>query len=410
MPGAGTDRTQDWPVFGGPAIILVEPQMGENIGATARAMANFGLTDLRLVRPRDGWPNPQAVRSASGADRVIEGVRVYHTTEEAVSGCTLLLATTAREHGQQKAVLSPEEAALRMHSPIAAGETVGILFGRERTGLENYEISLCDCIVTLPVNPAFSSLNLAQAVLIVGYEWFKLASGGALPFETQPKPPLATKEHLLAFFESLERELERVEFFRPPEKRATMTVNLRNLFHRLEPTLQDVQTLQGIVRAIAEGRKGLARGGLLDAAEAGSLRELLAEHNAGRVPKERAPVRGLARLLRRNATDAERLLWKTMVNDRRFAGRGFKRQVPIGQHIAEFVSFPLRIVLDLLPPQESEASAQARAEKRAWLSGRGYRIIEMKAAEIEEDVQEVLDRLDLELKSDTVRQPSSPES
>ena len=410
MPGAGTDRTQDWPVFGGPAIILVEPQMGENIGATARAMANFGLTDLRLVRPRDGWPNPQAVRSASGADRVIEGVRVYHTTEEAVSGCTLLLATTAREHGQQKAVLSPEEAALRMLPPIAAGETVGILFGRERTGLENYEISLCDCIVTLPVNPAFSSLNLAQAVLIVGYEWFKLASGGALPFETQPKPPLATKEHLLAFFESLERELERVEFFRPPEKRATMTVNLRNLFHRLEPTLQDVQTLQGIVRAIAEGRKGLARGGLLDAAEAGSLRELLAEHNAGRVPKERAPVRGLARLLRRNATDAERLLWKTMVNDRRFAGRGFKRQVPIGQHIAEFVSFPLRIVLDLLPPQESEASAQARAEKRAWLSGRGYRIIEMKTAEIEEDVQEVLDRLDLELKSDTVRQPSSPES
>jgi tRNA/rRNA methyltransferase len=128
------------------------------------------------------------------------------------------------------------------------------------------------------------------------------------------------------------------------------------------------------------------------------------------VPKERAPVRGLARLLRRNATDAERLLWKTMVNDRRFAGRGFKRQVPIGQHIAEFVSFPLRIVLDLLPPQESETSAQARAEKRAWLSGRGYRIIEMKAAEIEEDVLEVLDRLDLELKSDTVRQPSSPES
>lgn len=410
MPGAGTDKTQDWPVFGGPAIILVEPQMGENIGATARAMANFGLTDLRLVRPRDGWPNPQAVRSASGADRVIEGVRVFHTTEEAVFGCTLLLATTAREHGQQKVVLSPEEAALRMRSPITAGETVGILFGRERTGLENYEISLCDCIVTLPVNPAFSSLNLAQAVLIVGYEWFKLASGGALPFETQPKPPLATKEHLLAFFESLERELERVEFFRPPEKRATMTVNLRNLFHRLEPTLQDVQTLQGIVRAIAEGRKGLARGGLLDAAEAGSLRELLAEHNAGRVPKERAPVRGLARLLRRNATDAERLLWKTMVNDRRFAGRGFKRQVPIGQHIAEFVSFPLRIVLDLLPPQESETSAQARAEKRAWLSGRGYRIIEMKAAEIEEDVQEVLDRLDLELKSDTVRQPSSPES
>jgi tRNA/rRNA methyltransferase len=410
MPGAGTDKTQDWPAYGGPAIVLVEPQMGENIGATARAMANFGLTDLRLVRPRDGWPNPQAVRSASGADRVIEGARVFHRTEEAIADCTLLFATTAREHGQQKTVLSPEEAVLRMQPPVAKGETVGVLFGRERTGLENYEISLCDCIVTLPVNPAFSSLNLAQAVLIVGYEWFKLASGGALPFETHPKPSLATKEHLLAFFESLERELERVEFFRPPEKRATMTVNLRNLFHRLEPTLQDVQTLQGIVRAIAEGRKGLARGGLLDAAEAGSLRELLAEHNAGRVPKERAPVRGLARLLRRNATDAERLLWKTMVNDRRFAGRGFKRQVPIGQHIAEFVSFPLRTVLDLVPPQESEAAAKARVERRAWLGGRGYQIIEMKTAEIEADVRAVLDRLDAELNNDAFRQPSSPES
>ena len=410
MPGAGTDRTQEWPAFGGPAIILVEPQMGENIGAAARAMANFGLIDLRLVRPRDGWPNHQAIRSASGADRVIDGARVFHTTEEAVAGCSLLIATTAREHGQQKDVLSPEAAARRMHPLITGGETVGILFGRERTGLENYEISLTDCIVTLPVNPAFSSLNLAQAVLIIGYEWFKLASGGALPFETQPKPALATKEHLLAFFESLERELERVEFFRPPEKRATMTVNLRNLFHRLEPTLQDVQTLQGIVRAIAEGRKGLARGGLLDAAEAGSLRELLAEHNAGRVPKERAPVRGLARLLRRNATDAERLLWKTMVNDRRFAGRGFKRQVPIGQHIADFVSFPLRTVLELLPEQESEASAKARAEKRAWLAGRGYRIIELKADELETDVHQVLDRLDGTIKSDSVTQPSSPES
>jgi tRNA/rRNA methyltransferase len=410
MPGAGTDKTQEWPAYGGPAIILVEPQMGENIGAAARAMANFGLTDLRLVRPRDVWPNPQAVRSASGADRVIENVRVFHRTEEAIADCTLLLATTAREHGQQKTVLSPEEAAQRMRPPIAAGETVGVLFGRERTGLENYEISLADCIVTLPVNPAFSSLNLAQAVLIVGYEWFKLASGGALPFETQPKPGLATKEHLLAFFESLERELERVEFFRPPEKRPTMTVNLRNLFHRLEPTLQDVQTLQGIVRAIAEGRKGLARGGLLDTAEAGSLRELLAEHNAGRVPKERAPVRGLARLLRRNATDAERQLWKTMVNDRRFAGRGFKRQVPIGQHIAEFVSFPLRTVLDLVPPQESEAAARVRAERRAWLSGRDYRVLELKTEEIEADVRVVLDRLDSILKHDAIRQPSSPES
>jgi tRNA/rRNA methyltransferase len=397
MPGAGTDKTRAWPAYGGPAIILVEPQMGENIGATARAMANFGLTDLRLVRPRDGWPNQQAIRSASGADRVIEGARVFHRTEDAIAGCTLLFATTAREHGQAKTVVGPEEAAARMRGPIGAGETVGVLFGRERTGLENYEISLADLVVTLPVNPAFSSLNLAQAVLVIGYEWFKLASGNALPFETARKETLATKEHLLSFFDNLERELDRVEFFRPAEKRATMTINLRNMFHRLEATLQDVQTLQGIVRALVEGRKGPARGGMLDGAEASSLRELIAEHNAGRVPKERAPVRGLARLLRRNATDAERSLWKVLVNDRRFAGRGFKRQVPVGPHIADFVSFPLRTVLDIVPSEESEASAQARADKQAWLKGREYRLIELKMAEIDEDVKAVVDRLDATL-------------
>jgi tRNA/rRNA methyltransferase len=394
MPGAGTDKTRDWPAYGGPAIILVEPQMGENIGAAARAMGNFGLTDLRLVRPRDGWPNLQAVRSASGADRVIEGARVYDKTEDAIADCTLLLATTAREHGQQKTIVGAEEAARLMQPRVAAGETVGILFGRERTGLENYEISLADLVVTLPVNPAFSSLNLAQAVLILGYEWFKLASGGALPFETQHRAGPAAKEHLLAFFETLERELERAEFFRPPEKRATMTTNLRNLFHRMTPTLQDVQTLQGILRAISEGRKGPARGGLLDGEGAETLRELIAEHNAGRVPRERAPVRGLARLLRRNATDAERMLWKAMVNDRRFAGRGFKRQVPVGQYITDFVSFPLKTVLDLMPPQESEDAARVRADKRNWLQGRDYRVIELKTAEVEADVPGTLDRID----------------
>ncbi len=399
MAGAGTDKTREWPAFGGPAIILVEPQMGENIGAAARAMGNFGLTDLRLVRPRDGWPNLQAVRSASGADRVIEATRVFDRTEDAIADCTLLLATTAREHGQQKTIIDAEEAARRLQPRVAAGETTGILFGRERTGLENFEISLADLVVTLPVNPAFSSLNLAQAVLILGYEWFKLASGGALPFETQHKAGPAAKEHLLAFFESLERELERAEFFRPPEKRATMTTNLRNLFHRMTPTLQDVQTLQGILRAISEGRKGPARGGLLDGEGAETLRELLAEHNAGRVPRERAPVRGLARLLRRNATDAERMLWKAMVNDRRFAGRGFKRQVPVGQYITDFVSFPLRTVLDLVPPQESEEAARVRADKREWLQGRDYRVIELKTAEVEADVPGALDRIDAALVS-----------
>jgi tRNA/rRNA methyltransferase len=410
MPGAGTDSTREWPDFGGPAIILVEPQLGENIGAAARAMANFGLTDLRLVRPRDGWPNPQAVRSASGAVQVIEGVRVFDTTEAAVADCTLLLATTAREHGQAKSVISAEEAAHRMQTPIAAGETVGVLFGRERTGLENFEISLADCVVTLPVNPAFSSLNLAQAVLIISYEWFKLAGRGELPFKTPYVSKLAPKQQLLAFFDNLERELERVEFFRPPEKRVSMAVNLRNLFHKFALTLAEVQTLHGIVRALAEGRKGPARGGVLEGGEATALRELLAERDASRVPSEHGPVRGLARLLRRNPTEAERRLWTSLVSDRRFAGRGFKRQIPVGPHIADFVSFPLRTVLDVVPAGESSAAAQVRDEKRAWLGERDYRVIELRATDIESDVKRVLDRLDVELMNASVTRPSSPES
>lgn len=394
MPGAGTDRSREWPALRGPAVILVAPQLGENIGAAARAMANFGLTDLRLVRPRDGWPNPQAVRSASGADRVLDSVRLFDSAEAAIADCTLVLATTAREHSQAKPVIDASEAAQAMQERLAAGETVGVLFGPERTGLERHEIALADRIVTLPVNPAFSSLNLAQAVLIVAYEWYRLASGGALPFEMPVKSEPAPKEQLLAFFETLERELERVEFFRPPEKRETMMVNLRNIVHRMQPTRQDVQTLHGVIMAIAEGRKGPARGGVLDGDEAAALRALLAEHGGGIVPSDRAPVRGLARLLRRNPTEAERLLWNRLVNDRRFAGRGFKRQVPVGPHIADFVSFALRTVLDLVPPEESAAAARTRQEKRAWLAERGYRVIEVSAAAVETDVNTALARLE----------------
>ncbi len=150
------------------------------------------------------------------------------------------------------------------------------------------------------------------------------------------------KQQLLAFFSSLERELEKVEFFRPPDKRDTMQINLRNIFTRMEPTQQDIRTLHGVIMAIAEGRKGPARGGVLDGDEAALLRTLLAEHGQGRVPNERGPVRGLARLLRRNPTEAERMFWDALTRDRRFAGHGFKRQVPVGPHITDVVSFPLR--------------------------------------------------------------------
>jgi tRNA/rRNA methyltransferase len=397
MPGAGTDKTKAWVAAPGPIIILVEPQLGDNVGAAARAMANFGLSELRLVRPRDGWPNPRAWVAASGADRILDEARLCDSVAAAIGDCSYVLATTARAHDQAKPVIAPDAAARAIAPRIAAGERVGVLFGRERYGLENAEVSVADCIVTLPVNPAFASLNLAQAVVVIAYEWFKLASGGALPFAMPQKSQAAPREQLMAFFAMLERELNRVEFLRPPEKSETMLINLRNIFHRMEPTQQDIQTLHGAILAIAEGRKGPARGGVLDGAEAEMLRRLLAEHGEGRVPSERGPVRGLARLLRRNPTDAERRLWNALTKDRRFAGLGFKRQTPIGQHIADLVSFPLRTVIDIVPDDESEAAARSRAGKHTWLAERGYRVIELSAGEIETEAEAVLERLNAAL-------------
>src|SRR5262245_44165622 len=394
MPGAGTDKTKTWIAEPAPIVILVEPQLGDNVGAASRAMANFGISELRLVKPRDGWPNPRAWVAASGADRILDEARLFDSVEAAVGDCTFLLATTARAHDQAKPVIGPDAAAQLMAPRIAAGERVGILFGRERYGLENAEVALADRIVTLPVNPAFASLNLAQAVLVIAYEWFRHVGGGALPFAMPQKSEAAPREQLLAFFAMLERELHRVEFLRPPEKCETMLINLKNIFHRMEPTQQDIQTLHGAILAIAEGRKGPARGGVLDGAEAEMLRALLAEHGEGRVPSERGPVRGLARLLRRNPTEAERTLWQALVNDRRFASRGFKRQTPVGPHICDFVSFPLRVVIDLLPNREEPAAARARADKHAWLAERGYRIVTLATGLVETDIAAVLDKID----------------
>jgi tRNA/rRNA methyltransferase len=397
MTGAGTDKTKAWSEAAGPIVVLVEPQMGENIGAAARVMANFGLARLRLVKPRDGWPNLQAQRSASGADRILDEAALYQSVAAAIADCTFVLATTARAHDQAKPVLAPEAAARQIAAHMAengaSGENVAVLFGRERHGLENHEVALADRIVTFPVNPAFASLNLAQAVALIAYEWFKLMSGGTLPFVMPQKSAPAGKEQLFAFFSGLERELDRVEFFRPPEKRATMLINLHNIFARMGPTQQDIQTLHGIISAIAQGRKGPARGGVLDGAEAVMLRALLAEHGEGRVPKERGPVRGLARLLRRNPTDAERVLWNALTCDRRFAGRGFKRQVPIGQHINDFVSFALRLVIDMVPDEENAQAATARNERTRWLKARDYRVIAVPVTQIEGDLGGVLDRL-----------------
>jgi tRNA/rRNA methyltransferase len=394
MPGAGTDKTKRWIEQPAPVVVLVETQMGENIGAAARAMANFGISRLRLVKPLQGWPNERARVMAAGADRILDKAELFDSLADAIADCSYVLATTARNHDQAKPVIAPEAAAAELAPRVKAGETVALVFGRERNGLEIHEVGQADAIVTLPVNPAFASLNLAQAVVIVAYEWFKRAVGD-LPFTMPEKSPPAPKQQLAAFFGDLERELDKVEFFRPEEKRGTMIVNLRNIFQRIAPTQQDIRTLYGVINAIAQGRKGSARGGTLDAAGAERLRDLIAEQNAARAPSERAPARGLARLLRRNPTEAERLLWQALTNDRRFAGRGFERQVPIGPYIVDFVSFPLRQVIDLVHAPETEEAADMRAAKRIWLAEHDYKIVEVKAGDVEEDLEEVLEKLSL---------------
>ena len=391
---SGTDKTKTGFELEGPAIILVEPQLGENIGMAARAMGNFALSRLRIVNPRDGWPNIAAQRAAAGADHILERVELFDTVEQAVADLDLLFATTARAHDQAKPVLAPEAAAREIVGHVSGGGGAGILFGRERWGLTNEEVARANRIVTFPVNPGFASLNLAQAVLLMGYEWFKLSTRGELPFAMPERSERASQHQMEAFFENLVRELDRVEFLRPAEKRDTMLVNLRNIFFRMEPTKQDMHTLHGVIMAIAEGRKGPAKGGVLDGAQATRLRALLAEHGQGvQSIDSSGTVRGLARLLRRNPTDAERILWQALTRDRRFAGQ-FKRQTPVGRQIPDFVSFVHRIAIELVNANESEAIAADRTSRRAWLESRSYRVIEMKVGDVEADLATELTRLE----------------
>jgi tRNA/rRNA methyltransferase len=389
---SGTDRTKTGLALDGPIVILVEPQLGENIGMAARAMGNFALDRLRIVNPRDGWPNVAAQRAAAGADHVLERAELFETVERAVADLDLLYATTARAHDQAKPVMGPQAAASEIAAHVGGGGKAGILFGRERWGLTNEEVARANRIITFPVNPGFASLNLAQAVLLMGYEWFKQATEGELPFAMPERSERASQHQMDAFFDNLVRELDRVEFLRPAEKRDTMLVNLRNIFFRMEPTKQDMHTLHGVVMAIAEGRKGPAKGGVLDGAQATRLRALLAEHGQGG-DETSGTVRGLARLLRRNPTDAERALWHALRSDRRFAGK-FKRQTPVGRHIPDFVSFVHRIAIELVNANEGEAIVADRAVRRAWLAQRDYRVIEMTVGDVERDLDTELSRLD----------------
>jgi tRNA/rRNA methyltransferase len=252
---AGTDRTKigvDTTV--GPAIVLVEPQLGENIGAAARAMLNCGLSELRLVRPRDGWPNAKAVAAASGADAVIRDARIFDSTAAAVADLNRTYGTTARHRGMIKPVVTPRQAVVEIRAAEARGEKVGVMFGPERTGLLNDDIPLAETILQVPLNPAYASLNLAQAVLIVGYEWFQAGVDPSprrlVTNETRP----ATKGELLNFFAHLEKELDDCGFLRHPDKRPVMVRNIRNIFQRAELCEQEIRTLHGIVKELAHTR------------------------------------------------------------------------------------------------------------------------------------------------------------
>jgi tRNA/rRNA methyltransferase len=250
---AGTDYRRPT-IAGGPAVILVAPQLGENIGTAARAMLNCGLTELRLVAPRDGWPSAKAQSAASGADAVLDGARLFDTVETAVGDLQHVYATTARDRDMVNRIVTPREAASEMRRLTGEGRACGILFGPERMGLLNDHLSLADTVISVPLNPAFSSLNLAQAVLLVGYEWF--TAGDATPREalrTGDSAP-ATKAELQRFFEHLEEALDRNGFLRNIEKRPSMVRNIRNLFQRAHCTEQELRTLHGVITAFAGPR------------------------------------------------------------------------------------------------------------------------------------------------------------
>jgi tRNA/rRNA methyltransferase len=249
-----------------PALILVRPQLADNIGMTARAMANFGLGELRLVAPRDGWPNEKARIAASGANFIVDAAQAFGTLKEALAGLNWVGATTARQRDLAKAVLTPEQAVAEMRRRIGEGQRCGILFGPERNGLETEEVANADVTVMAPVNPNFASLNLAQAVLLISYEWMKQSNAGTLGrvttyemplqpgLQTRGSPP-ATRDELIGLFEQLEGELDRSGFFTAPEKRPSVVQNLRSMFTRMGATEQEIRTLRGIVKALAGGKR-----------------------------------------------------------------------------------------------------------------------------------------------------------
>lgn len=237
-----------------PAIILVEPQMGENIGAAARAMLNFGLDRLRVVAPRDGWPSERAVAMASGAGRVLDAAALHDTTRDAVADLHYVFATTARPRDLTKPVFTPEQALSKAFEMSCSGLKTGIIFGPERAGLQNEDIVLANAIVTIPVNPDFASLNLGQSVLLMAYEWGRQAirDPARLPEKSRP----ATRQEIAILTDHFEEKLETAGFFYPRAKADHMKMNLRNMLSRLPLTLAEVQVFHGMLRQFARWKSG----------------------------------------------------------------------------------------------------------------------------------------------------------
>ncbi len=238
-----------------PAIVLVRPQMGENIGAAARAMWNFGLDRMRIVAPRDGWPNPKAVAMASGAGRLLDEAQMVDTTAQAVASAHFVMATTARPRGLTTPVFTPEAAMIEARTRIAKGEQVAILFGPERSGLENDDIARANAVINVPVNPEFASLNLAQCVLLLAYEWRKQTADVEDFRVDMAKTDWASAVEVEKLGDHFEDRLDTAGFFFPETKAAGMKMNLRNLWSRMPLTQADVQTLHGVLRQMVRWKE-----------------------------------------------------------------------------------------------------------------------------------------------------------
>ena len=234
-----------------PAFILVRPQMGENVGAAARAMLNFGLTRMRVVGPRDGWPNPRAVAMASGAGRLLDTAEIYPDVAASIADCDYVFATTARPRELVKPVVTPERAMQMARAMAAEGRHVGVLFGPERAGLENDDVALANAIVTVPVNPDFPSLNLGQCALLMGYEWQRQTDTTPPEIMGLARTEFASRLDVEKLGDHFEERLGAAGFFFPDDKAANMRLNLRNMWGRLNLTRAEVQTFHGMLRQIA---------------------------------------------------------------------------------------------------------------------------------------------------------------